>query len=107
MFAFVAEQVPCVSRSISFLSVSHLYILLLLGLLQKIGRDYGSVHTGNLGVLKIVYLVVYILFQAVSLFIDTLPLEVLSIILTIAGGAALVTAIITCIILFKMSVEIE
>lgn len=84
-----------------------LYILLILGLLQKIGKDYGSALTGNLGVLKIVYLVVYILFQAVSLFIDTLPLEVLSIILTIAGGAALVTAIITCIILFRMSIEIE
>ena len=87
--------------------ITTLYIVLLLGLLQKISRDYGSAHTGNLGVLKIVYLVVYLLFQALSLFIDTLPLEVLSVIVAIAGGAALITAIVTCIILFRLSFEIE
>ena len=87
--------------------ITTLYIFILLGLLQKIARDSNSSYTGSLGILKFAYLAVYVLFQAASYFINVLPLELLSVILTIAGAAALVTAVITCIVLFRLSFEIE
>ena len=84
-----------------------LYIFILLGLLQKIGKDNGFAHTNSLGVLKFAYIFIYVLFEVLSLFLNDLPLELLSVIMTIAGGAALVVAIVTCILLFRLSMDIR
>ncbi|MBQ6334601.1 MAG: hypothetical protein IJI46_06000 [Erysipelotrichaceae bacterium] len=87
--------------------ITGLYIFILLGLLAKIAKDHGSRHAHNLRVLRYAYLIVYILFQAIELTAIYLPLNVLSIITLIAGTAALVIAVATAIVLFKLSFDLE
>lgn len=87
--------------------VSTLFIFALLSLLEKIARKYHSTHSNDLKILKFVYLIVYILFQATSLTGQLLPIKVVMVVATIVALGALITAIATAIILFKLSFELD
>ena len=87
--------------------ISTLFIFALLSLLEKVARKYHSTHSNDLKVLKFVYLIVYILFQATALTAQILPMEVVAVVATIVGIGALITAIATAIILFKLSFELD
>ena len=84
-----------------------IYIFLLLTLLEKIGRDKGYNDTASIRILKYVYVIVFLIFQALTLAASYLPASVITILLSISGLAALVTAIATAYVLIKMSILIQ
>ena len=86
---------------------SILYIFLLLSKLEKIGKDKGYNDVNSVRILKYVYLIVYLIFQALTFAADLLPIRVLAVLFSISGIAALVTAIATAFVLFKMSIQID
>lgn len=89
----------------SLLSV--IYIFLLLGLLEKIGKDKKYSDTASIRILKYVYLTVFCIFQALAFASDLIPIEILKVLIGISGGAALITALITAYVLVKMSLLID
>ncbi len=86
---------------------SILYIFLLLGKLEKVGKDKSYNDVTSVRILKYVYVIVYLIFQALTFAADYLPVKVLEVLFSISGIAALVTAIATAFVLFKMSILIE
>ena len=84
-----------------------LYITLLLGFLEKTARQCGSSHAGNLKIVKYVDLIVYILFQSISFAGPYLPENVLKVLVLVSGVAVLITAIMTAIVLFRLSFDVE
>ncbi len=78
-------------------------IFSLLTLLEKIGRAYGSNCVGDLKILKYVYLIVYIIFQALSLCVNFLPIDLFAALVKICGVITLLTAIITMLVLLRFS----
>ncbi len=83
------------------------YIFLLLRKIEKIGKDKGYNDVASVRILRYVYVIVYLIFQALTLAADYLPVKVLAVLFSISGIAALVTAIATAFVLFKMSILIE
>ena len=84
-----------------------IYVFALLTLIEKIGKDKGYKDAGSIRILKYVYLIVFILFQAMTFAASYLPVNVLAFIVSISGLTALVTAIITAVVLFRMSILME
>ena len=84
-----------------------LIIFFLLSYLEKIGRACGSNCTGDLKILKYVYLVVYIIFQALSLCVGFLPIDLYATLVSLCGVIALLTAIITALVLFRFAATLE
>ena len=83
------------------------YIFLLLGKIYEIGKDRNYKSIASIRVLKYVYLIVYIIFQSATLAGHYLPVNVLAIVFSISGIAALITAVATAFVLLKMSVMID
>jgi hypothetical protein len=84
-----------------------IYVFALLTLIEKIGKDKEYKDAGSIRILKYVYLIVFILFQAMTFAASYLPVNVLAFIVSISGLTALVTAIITAVVLFRMSILME
>ena len=86
--------------------ISAVYMFMLFGVLEKIARDYGSQRESTLHMVKILNLALYIAFALLGLL--TLVTESMGIgtLTLIVGIAALVTAIITLVTLFKLKKEI-
>ena len=84
-----------------------LIIFFLLKLLEKIGRSYGSGLVGDLKILRYVYLVVYVIFQALSLCSGFLPVDLFTTLVSLCGIIALLTAIITMLVLLRFSATLE
>ena len=86
--------------------ISAVYMFMLFGVLEKIARDYGSQRESTLHMVKILNLALYIAFALLGLL--TLVTESMEIgtLTLIVGIAALVTAIITLVTLFKLKKEI-
>ena len=84
------------------------YMFLLFGVLERIARDFGSVHESTLRVLKYLSLGLYIALNLLSLLLlagyvsaETAALPVL-----VMGAAILVAALITLVILLALRKEI-
>ncbi len=86
---------------------SIIFIFALLSLLEKVGKDNGYGDIASIRILKYVYLISYLIFQSLALSSAFIPFKVLSVLLSVSGGAALLTAILTAYVLVKMAVLID
>ena len=86
--------------------VSLVYTFNLFGVLEKICQDYGSSYGKTISTLKILNIVLYVLFVVFAL-LATKNLETFGMLSLVFGVGALVCAIITCVVLFKLRKEIN
>ena len=87
--------------------VSTAYMFILFGSLEKIAHDYESASETTLHMLKILNLVLSISFIVLALLAGYVSLENYALLAALAGTAALVAAIITAIVLFKLRKDIS
>ena len=86
--------------------VSMVYTFILFGALEKIAHDYNSDRESTIRILKYFNIVIYALF-AVAALLSALVDEKYAVLALVFGLAALVAAIITCVVLFKLKKEIS
>ena len=86
--------------------VSIVYTFILFGALEKIAYDYGSDKESTIHILKYLNIAIYALFVAAAL-LSALVDEKYAVFALVFGLAALVAAIITCVVLFKLKKEIS
>ena len=81
-------------------------MFLLFGSLEKIAHEYGSAGETALHMLKILNLVLNVAFVVLALMAGYVSLENYALLATLTGVAALVAAIITAVVLFKLRKDI-
>ena len=86
--------------------VSAVYMFLLFGSLEKIAHEYGSAGETALHMLKILNLVLNVAFVVLALMAGYVSLENYALLATLTGVAALVAAIITAVVLFRLRKDI-
>jgi hypothetical protein len=83
------------------------WTFLYFGILVEISEDFNSRHTGTLNYLKYLNLILYIMLNVVAVFYSSMDLAAFAGIFTVIGVAALVAAIWTAVILFKLEKEVR
>ena len=83
------------------------YIFVLFGMLTKIAEDCGSNKAGLLSFLKYLNIILILLFAGVGYYTAYNPIQSLVVLSTVIGMAALVSAIVTCIVLFGLRKDVN
>lgn len=87
--------------------ISAVYMFILFGALEKIARDYGTKYESTIRTLKIINLVLY-LFLALSAIFFTMSKDAsMALLFMLLGVVALVAAIVTAVVLFRLRNEIN
>lgn len=97
-------QVDIVKMIFNFVSMVYMYILF--GSLEKLANDYDSKHTKTIGMLKILNLTLYLITFVFAFIYIYNRLDTYAVITALVGIAALVSAIFTAVILFKLRTEL-
>ncbi len=84
-----------------------LIVFSLLSFLARIGRACGSSFVGDLKILKYVYLIVCIIFQTLTLCAGFLPVDLFATLISLCGVMALLTAVITALVLFRFASTLQ
>ncbi len=88
-------------------ALSAVYMFLLFGALQRIARDYASPREGTLGVLRILNPALEVAFVVMGLLAYYARSYALAGLSAVLGVAALVAAIVTMVVLFRLRSEIS
>ena len=84
-----------------------IYVFFLLSRIEKIGKKHGYDKVASLRILKDVYVIIYIITIALGLSQNLLPADILSIVMMVCGLIVLLVAVLTIVVLFRMSYRIS
>ena len=86
--------------------LSAIYFFGLFGVLTKVAQDCDSQHTDTIRYLKYINVILFLLLSVLGLFADRLSIPVLATVFTALGVPALICAIISMVVLFRLRKEI-
>ena len=86
--------------------ISVVYMFILFGVLEKIAADNNTSQAKTISILKILNLALYVAF-VVCVLLTTQNLEVFATLSLVFGAAAIISAIFTVVVLFKLRKEIK
>ena len=87
--------------------LSAIYIFGLFTILTKVADDYHSAHADTIRYLKYINVVLFLLLSILGLVADRLSIPVLAAVFAVLGILALVSAIISMVVLFRLRKEIN
>lgn len=107
LMALIKSEVSVfpVNTIASLMAAFHEFVLF--GCLQKIAADYGSKRADTLGMLRIINLVLYLGFTVTGFLTAIGRSAGYAAIFTLFGACALVAAVVTMVVLFKLNREIS